>query len=192
MTHALRAEARQVRESLAREAAQHHLRWSFAVRHGDVTTELVAAVVAGDLLVLGRTRAGTTKRPPVGSTVRGVVSCCAHSVLVVPGGGRADGPVVVVYDAASGPGALAMGAAFARAEDRELLVLVAEEPLRADVEAALAATGRPGRVEGAAGAAVTRVLAELARAGTPMLVLGRSAATDPVLESVICPTVIVG
>jgi len=193
MTHALRAEARQVRESLARAAAEHHLRWSFDVRRGEIASELVSAVAAGDLLVVGRTRKDAPKRPPVGSTVRGVVSCCTQSVLVVPGGAGADGPVVVVYeDSAAGRIVLGMGAALARAEDRELLVLVPDESIRDEAEAALAATGRTGRVELAPREAIPSVLADLARAGRPTLVLGRSTATDPILDEMVCPIVVVG
>lgn len=193
MTRALRTQAERARGALAETAARHRVAWSFDVRRGEVAPELVAAAQRGDLLVLGRTSATTVRHRRVGSTVRTVVHACTTAVLVVPGDGEGEGPVVALFDqAAGGRAVVAMAAALAGLGDRELVVLVAEAALEADAEAALARAAAPGRVVVRAGAEVDAALAELALRGTPTLVARRAAESDRVLDRVACPVVLVG
>lgn len=193
MARALRSQARHVREFLVRTAERHHVAWTFAVRRGEVDRELLAAVADADLLVLGRTRGAATRRPGLGSTVRAVVGRCSAAVLVVPGGTRPGGAVVALYDdEGSGGAAVAMGAALARADDGELVVLVSDEALRPAAEAAVAASAARGRLRVVAPADLAAALADLARSGNATVVLHRAAWNDAVLEQATGPVVVVG
>lgn len=193
MSSALRSEAERARALLADTAGRHRVPWSFAVRRGEVASELVAAVERSDLLVLGRTRAAAVRHRRLGSTVRRVVGTCTTAVLVVPGDGESSGPVVALFeDADRGPAVVAMAAALAGVSGRELVVLVSEAGRQADAEAALAASGAAGRVTPVPADGLDAALAAVAPSGRPTLVAHRSAPGDAVLERVACPVVLVG
>ena len=93
MARALRAQAHEVRRTLARATEQRHIQSSFRVVRGHFVVEALSAAAERDVLFLrgkGRARV-TTPIPALGSGVRASAQ--------ISGKGRAErGPVCVLYD----------------------------------------------------------------------------------------------
>jgi nucleotide-binding universal stress UspA family protein len=132
MARGLRAEAEQLRRSLASEAERLRLRWSFQVARGSVSRELLSAAEQVDLIVMGTRGRSPRTGPELGSTARAAVRAAPRSVALLQQGERVGRPVVVVYDgSATADRALELGVALARTDDQQLEVLVQEPDARA-------------------------------------------------------------
>jgi len=92
----LRAQAGQMRKLLAAYAARAGVSWDFRVVRGSVATEMLAASVGADLVVLGRR--GRSLIHKMGSTARFIVSQGRGMTLILEQGDRLDLPVAVFYD----------------------------------------------------------------------------------------------
>ncbi len=125
MERALKAEAEQIRHSLQRIAGRRHIRWSFRVVRGQVSTEVLAAAEEADLIVMGQAGRRPGPRTRVGSTARAVVTHGSRTVAFMQPGSRLAKPVVVIFDGSPCAfSALETGARLAQEDHHNLVVLV--------------------------------------------------------------------
>jgi nucleotide-binding universal stress UspA family protein len=189
--HTWRREANTLQRQLAEAAARQQLRWSFQVARGRVAAEVHTQAQASDLVVLGK-RTGI-------SVVR--VTRTAAVAGVYPN--TRVGPVLVLFENASTSAqGLELGAALARRNGAELVLLIsagsadAYRAACADAQAALKTRALSGRctwlpvLDGAR-------LVEVARreaAGCLVLSNRERFLTQPgferVLDEIECPTVL--
>jgi nucleotide-binding universal stress UspA family protein len=92
----LRAQARAVQQVLRRLAEQLHVHWSFRVVRGAIPTELLAAAVEADLVVLGKV--GWSGRRGLGSTAQVVVKRAPGKALIFHHGVSLGMPILAIYD----------------------------------------------------------------------------------------------
>lgn len=126
MERALRAEAEQVRRSMATLATRLQVQWSFKVVRGQVVREVLMAAQEADLIFMGQAsrRRGATSR--IGSTAGTVAREASRTVALLRTGARLGKPVVVVFDGSgSAIAALATGAHLAQEDHHNLVVLLA-------------------------------------------------------------------
>jgi len=147
MERALKLQAERARKSLEDIARHHRLATTFQLMRGNVLAELLRAAEQTDLLAMGLIGQMNVTRPRLGSTVRGVTSQAACSVLLLSPGVRKGSAVVAVYGrSANANSALAIASQLAAQRDSPLVVLVCapEEtaaPLREAVAEQLASAG---------------------------------------------------
>jgi nucleotide-binding universal stress UspA family protein len=130
----LRAHASLARQALSASAQRVQVRSSFAVRRGAVTSEILAAAMEADLLIIGRSGWSVPQRRALGSTARAVLTRAPGLALILEQGVRLGLPVVAVYDGSPlGQQALELAADLAQVRGGRLTVLVlAVEPERAE------------------------------------------------------------
>jgi len=97
----LKAQAVRSRRALEEVAQRSQLRWSFVVRRGAVSAELVAAAQEGDLLTLGQLGWPLPGRRQLGSIAAAVLSQTPAPVLIVRQGMRLHAPYLLLYDGSS-------------------------------------------------------------------------------------------
>jgi nucleotide-binding universal stress UspA family protein len=186
MERMLKARAVEARRSLEQAAARARVTCSFRVVRGGIITELLAAALEADLLVLGRASSELLRRR-LGSTARGVMARTGKSLLVVQPDAVPRSPVVVAYSGdEAADRALSAAAQLARACGGDLVVLA----LAGDRESAgkLAETagerlreeGFAGRFRSRVGAGPERLVRTVLEERAGALVL---APTSPVLEA---------
>jgi nucleotide-binding universal stress UspA family protein len=125
MERALRVQAAQLRQALARVVARRQLRWSFRIVRGRVAAELLTAAQEADLLALGRASSVTTRRVRLGATARTIVAQATRAVLLLQQGHAICQPVQVVYDGSTGANrALATALQLAPAVGDQLTVII--------------------------------------------------------------------
>jgi nucleotide-binding universal stress UspA family protein len=184
MERMMKARASEARRSLEEAAQKAHVSCSFRVVRGGIVTELLAAALEADLLVLGRT-SGELIRRRLGSTARGVMARAGKSLLVVQPDAVPGAPVVVVYgEDEAADRALTAAAHLAQAGGGDLIVLM----LAPDRESAgrlaesagerLRERGFSGRFQSLVGAGPARLVKTVAAERAGALVL---AGTSPIL-----------
>jgi nucleotide-binding universal stress UspA family protein len=125
MERALKLQAERARKSLEEIARHHRLATTFQLMRGNVLAELLRAAEQTDLLAMGLMGQMNVTRPRLGSTVRGVTSRAACSVLLLSPGVRKGSAVVAVYGrSANANSALAIASQLAAQRDSPLVVLV--------------------------------------------------------------------
>ena len=77
------------------------MRWSFAVRRGVVSAELIAAAQEGDLLTLGQLGWPLPGRRRLGSITAAVLTQTPAPVLIVRQGMHLHAPYLLLYDGSS-------------------------------------------------------------------------------------------
>jgi nucleotide-binding universal stress UspA family protein len=97
----LKAQAAKARRALEEAARRSRLRWSFAVRRGVVSTELVAAAQGSVLLILGQLGWPLPGRRQLGSIAAAVLAQTPAPVLIVRQGMRLHAPYLLLYDGSS-------------------------------------------------------------------------------------------
>ncbi|MBS3967897.1 MAG: universal stress protein [Truepera sp.] len=97
----LKAQAAKARRALEEVVRRSRLRWSFAVRRGVVSAELIAAAQEGDLLTLGQLGWPLPGRRQLGSITAAVLSQTPAPVLIVRQGMRLHAPYLLLYDGSS-------------------------------------------------------------------------------------------
>jgi nucleotide-binding universal stress UspA family protein len=130
MERDLRVRAEQARKALSVLAERAQVPWSFRVVRGQVASEVLAAALEADLLILGKAGGSAVGRS-VGSTARAVAAGHAPRSLLFVEHSSSFGPeILAVYDGSTGS-RQALGAAvrLASAADKGLTVLIAaKEP----------------------------------------------------------------
>ncbi|MEA3345813.1 MAG: universal stress protein [Chloroflexota bacterium] len=126
-----RAQAGWARRALTRIAERERIRCSFQVTRGRITSELLAAAVEADLIILGK--AGWSRQRRLGSTARAMLSQAPASALILQRGVRLRMPVLVLYDGSRGAQrALATAAQLAQGKKGSLIILIlADRPIAA-------------------------------------------------------------
>ena len=126
----LRAVAARAREALASTAERMKLRWSFRVERGPVTSVLLEAAPAADLIVVGRISRSTGSRARLGSTARALVTQTPSSLFVIHPRSPSNHPVLVVYDGSpASRRALEFAAHLEQpARDGLIVLVLADEP----------------------------------------------------------------
>lgn len=153
MERALRLQAERARKSLEEIAHHHRLVASFQLMRGNVLTELLRAAQKTDLLAMGLMGQMNVSRSRLGSTVLGVTSRAACSVLLLSPGVRKGSAVIAVYDRSEKAAkTLAIAAGLAARRDSALVVLICapEEsvaPLEKAVREQLKLTGEASVTE---------------------------------------------
>lgn len=95
----LRIQAKQAQASLQREAELCRVHHTFSIRRGNVPKEVVAAALAADLLVLGRSGRSPTCRKGLGSTAKSALSGSLKNILLMRTGFTPENEaVLVLYD----------------------------------------------------------------------------------------------
>ena len=185
-----RQEADTLQRQLAAEAERLSLRWSFRVARGRVAAEVHTQAQAFDLVVLGKR---------TGIDIVSVARTAVTSVAAYP---RA-GPILVLFeDVSTSAQSLELGAALARRNAADLVLLISagsEDAFRSacdQAQAALNTHAMSGRcswlpaVEGAGLAAVVQ------RESAACLVLAKrdrflkQAGFEQLLDQIECPTVL--
>lgn len=119
-----RAQAVRMRRTLARHAERAHVRWSFQVTRGVISTELLTAAGEVDLITLGR--AGRSfGESGLGSTARVVCAEAPCLTLIIQQGEHLSLPVMVVYDGSPlAQKALTAATSLVRGLDSHLIVFL--------------------------------------------------------------------
>lgn len=118
MERQLRVLAATIREAMRRVASQTPMRWSFSVRRGVVSDELLAAAQGASLMSVGR--GGRALRAGMGSTAQSLVEQVQRPLLISSEGSSLEYPLTVLYT----------GTAAARRALELALRLVRREPSR--------------------------------------------------------------
>jgi nucleotide-binding universal stress UspA family protein len=124
----LRAQAEQMRRSLAVAAELRGITWEFRVKHGPVALEVMAAGADADLMVMGRTGRSLTGCGRLGSTVRSMVLQRSGMTFILTTGFQFAWPITVLYDGSAAAGkALEIAVPLITAKDRRLTVIILAE-----------------------------------------------------------------
>jgi nucleotide-binding universal stress UspA family protein len=94
----LQAQATRIRRVVAGVAERTQVSWSFHVRRGGITSEVLTAASEVDILVLGKLGCSPIAPRGLGSTARAVLAGAPCLALLVQQGTHLGPPVVVVYD----------------------------------------------------------------------------------------------
>lgn len=98
MRHQLQAQAYQARRALSSLCQQQHLKWTFQVVQGKVSSAVLEAAGRADLLCVGRASRPVLGKPRLGSTARAAAMASERSVLLVSHGMRLQAPVTLPFD----------------------------------------------------------------------------------------------
>ncbi len=122
----LKRQAIQIRQALDRAAQRRSVHWSFQVRRGRVTSEVLAYTSSTDLLVLGKQGQSTLRTSRLGSTARSMVVQAPCSVLISEAHAHpvAARLAVLVEDRETGLRALTTAAFLAQEENQVVTVLL--------------------------------------------------------------------
>lgn len=119
----LRAQAERARQALTTIAERTEVRWSFQVTRGDITSELLAAALDADLVILGK--AGWSGQRRLGSTARAVLLQASGPALILQDGARLALPALVLYDGSQmAQRALAAAIQLVRGKEGYLTILL--------------------------------------------------------------------
>lgn len=122
----LQAQAGRARQTLAATAERAQVQWSFQVTRGQIASELLAAAVDADLVILGKT--GWSGQRHLGSTARRVVSQVRGPALILQQGARLGFPMLVLYDGSrAAHKALVAAVQLARRRGGHLVILLLAE-----------------------------------------------------------------
>jgi nucleotide-binding universal stress UspA family protein len=125
MERALRLQAGRARLDLEKAARTHRLQSSFKLARGNVLSELLEAAGQADLVAMGAMGHMALTGRRLGSTVRGITTRAACSVLLLTPEVRRGGAVVAVYDQSPhAEQALALAAQLAVRSETNLVVLL--------------------------------------------------------------------
>lgn len=120
----LRALAGTIERTLAQVAGQLNVRWSFQVKRGGVTTELLAAAENSALLSMGRASRRSSPHS-LGSTTAYIVKQSAHPVLILGEKGQVKHPLTLLYTGTeSATRALQLAMRLAKRDHNELHLLL--------------------------------------------------------------------
>jgi nucleotide-binding universal stress UspA family protein len=202
MERALRAQAAQARQALARASEERHIQWSFRVVRGEVALEVLAAALEVDLLTLGKASRPLTPRVRLGSTARAAAADASCCVLLLQRDMGIRPPVLTTYDGTSSARqALAMAARLARKEGGDLTVLiVADAPetvqrLQAQASDLLRGQGVAARYRRLTGAKAATLTHEVRTEGSGVLVLSSTVLSQEALQTLLdevgCPVLLV-
>lgn len=130
----LKAQALRLQQALAEAAERVRVQWSFRIMRGHVAAELLSALEAADLIILGKAAQSLGRqRVRLGSTARAVLAQASRTVVVLQHGMPLGRPVVAVYDGSPAAArALAVAARLAQADDKNLVVVIAAAPEAGD------------------------------------------------------------
>ena len=129
MERQLRAQAVQARKALAMTCERRHIKWSFRVVRGEVTSQVLEAAAEADLLSLGKASRPLVQRARLGSTARAAAARSPRSVLLIQRDASVKPPVVIVYeDSRVSRQALLMAAHLAQKQGKYLSVLILVHP----------------------------------------------------------------
>jgi nucleotide-binding universal stress UspA family protein len=202
MERALRAQAAQARQALARASEERQIQWSFRVVRGEVALEVLAAALEADLLTLGKASRPLTSRVRLGSTARAAAADASCCVLLLQRDMGIRPPVLATYDGTpSARQALAMAARLARKEGGHLTVLiVADAPetvqrLQGQASDLLRGQGLAARYRRLTDAGAATLTREVQAEGSGVLVLSSTVlspeALQTLLDEVGCPVLLV-
>lgn len=120
----LRVLASSIERTLAQVAGQLNVRWSFQVKRGGVTTELLAAAENSALLSMGRASRHSSRRG-LGSTAAFIVKQSAHPVLILGEKGQVKHPLTLLYTGTeSAARALQLAMRLAKRDHNDLHILL--------------------------------------------------------------------
>lgn len=130
----LKAQALRLQQALAEAAERVRVQWSFRIMRGHVAVELLSALEAADLIILGKAAQSLGRqRVRLGSTARAVLAQASRTVVVLQHGMPLGRPVVAVYDGSPAAArALAVAARLAQADDKNLVVVITAAPEAGD------------------------------------------------------------
>ena len=95
----LRSQANRARQALAALAERAGVNWSFQTARGVVSSELLAAALDADLIILGRTGgAPLGRRRQIGSTARSILIQTPNLTLLLQPGTHPQLPLLLLYD----------------------------------------------------------------------------------------------
>jgi nucleotide-binding universal stress UspA family protein len=179
MERALRLQAGRARLDLEKAARTHRLQSTFQLARGNVLSELLEAAGQADLVAMGAMGHMALTGRRLGSTVRGITTRAACSVLLLTPEVRRGGAVVAVYDQSPhAEQALALAAQLAVRSETNLVVLLsgseAELPtLKEQAEAEAAGLGVQAIFETIGSEEFQGVNAILGKHDCRLLVLGQ-------------------
>ena len=122
----LQTQAGRARQALDAIAGRAQVQWSFQVTRGQIASELQAAALDADLVILGK--AGWSGQRCLGSHARTFLAHTRGSTLILQEGVGLGLPVLVLYDGSRATqSALAAGTELMRAREGHLTVFVAAD-----------------------------------------------------------------
>ncbi len=98
MERVLKAQADAVRETLSALAARHKVSWSFQVRRGHVSREVLASVVGEDLVILDRVRESLVSSTGEEGVLWRILRQTTSTVLLQRDAGHAPRALTVYFD----------------------------------------------------------------------------------------------
>jgi len=123
MERHLRVLAATIREAMRRVASQTPMRWSFSVRRGVVSEELLAAAESASLVSVGR--GGRAPRAGIGSTAQSLVEQVRRPLLISSEGSSLEYPLTLLYTGtAAARRALELALRLVRRESSRLRIVV--------------------------------------------------------------------
>ncbi len=125
MERMLRSQAQAARKKLSAIASRHKIPWSFQVRRGHVTQEVLSSATGGDLLILDRVEESLVAGSATGSAMWNILRKSSCTVLLQHGGGhRAAAPMLYLDDPAVSGRALRLAAQYFHAKDQPLAIIL--------------------------------------------------------------------
>lgn len=202
MERDLRVRAEQARKALSAVAERAQVPWSFRVVRGQVASEVLAAALEADLLILGKAGGSLVGRT-VGSTARAAAAHAPRSLLFVEPGSLFGPAILALHDGSTGSRqALSAAARLAKAADKDLIVLIATEGpnevdrLQKDAAALLRGLETRVHFRRIPGVDILSLTRAVKREGRGVLVLSSSLlgeeATHQLLSEVENPVLLVG
>lgn len=202
----LRSQAGRARQALAAIAGRAGVSWSFQTARGVVSTELLAAALDADMIILGRTGgASLGRRRRLGSTARTILIQTPGLTLLLQPGSRLQLPLLLLYDGST-VALKALRAAAQLMQGRKnghiSVLLVAADPgqvqgLQQEVAAELAGRGLEARYTWHSQVTAQQVAQVVQAEGCRMLVIpggGSSLDQDAILallNRIDCPVLLV-
>lgn len=141
----LHAHARFIQRTLSTRAARSNLKWSFQVRRGLISGELLLAAEESDLIILGKS--GWSGRRVPGSTAQSILQQASQQAIIMAKRPRSGSPILVAYDSSKNSQKALAAAQRLRFTDNPMIVLLLAETedksklLREEVENTLAQSG---------------------------------------------------
>jgi nucleotide-binding universal stress UspA family protein len=121
----MRAQAEQMRRTLAMAAESRGISWEFRVKRGPVALEVMTAGADADLMIMGRIGRSLTAHRRMGSTVRSMVLQRPGMTFILTAGFRMSEPIVVLYDGSpAGRKALEISIPLVESKARRLTVIL--------------------------------------------------------------------
>lgn len=204
MERQLRGQGTVLRQTMAEAAEQARVPWSFRVARGRVAQELLAAAEEADMVVVGRSAGRSSRRAPVGSTARAVLSGGNRAVVVLHSDPSVGRPVLVLFDGTPpSEHALAIAATLAHEDHQNIVVALAphsgmeSEVLAETADTVLAGFGLAARHIVLSTADPADLLSAVARERCRTLVIGvgsdvlAEVRTTDIVEQASCPVVLV-